>query len=125
MRNCTAIMHLGDTEFFNSVPPTAWGYIYLRAARDSILQTVRPQYPCCRRLDLRIVAVVACAPSPQVSIAVNGLLLCAVAAVERLHQVRVSLDPTRAPISDSMHVWFAQYLATIEIFLYTRLVRLN
>ena len=61
----------------------------------------------CRPLGLRIVAVVACAPSPQVSVVVNGHLLRAVAAVEELHRVRMSSDPTRAPISDSMHVWFA------------------
>ena len=110
MRNCTAVIHLGDTEFFNSVPPTAWGYIYLRAARDLILQTVRPQDPCCRRPGLRIIAVVACAPSPQVSATVNGNPLRAVAAVEGLHQVRVSPDPSRAP-----HLILARLVCHVSI----------
>ena len=28
VHNCLAVIHLGATEFYNSVPPTAKGYIY-------------------------------------------------------------------------------------------------
>ena len=45
----------------------------------------------------------------------STVISTAVAAVEELHRVRVSFDPFRASLSDSMHDWIACNLATNAI----------